>query len=96
MVKKIHIKAVAKHNIKVDAYWYRCGEKMDCYLTQNELEVFADALDNLQIIEDPVKKSNPVTIKSKEEKVEEVEGNGLQVNKTNAGHNTKKSPKKVS
>ena len=28
MDKKLHIKAIASHTIKVDAYWYKYGDKM--------------------------------------------------------------------
>ena len=95
MVKKIHIKAVAKQNIKVDAYWYRCGEKMDCYLTPNELELFSDGLDNIQVIPEVKKEGNPITINQEKEKME-VKSNGVQKPKLNEGNSNRKSAKTTS
>lgn len=41
MDKKLHIKAIASHTIKVDAYWYKYGDKMDCYMTPNQFKDIA-------------------------------------------------------
>ena len=38
MEGKLHIKAVAGHNVKIDAMWYHFGDNIDCYLTPQQFK----------------------------------------------------------
>lgn len=71
---KLHIKAVAGRNIKVDADWYRCGDKMDCYLTPAQFKDYLEGFSEYEIVDDS--NSTPESIDVEftvvEEKKEEV------------------------
>ena len=71
---KLHIKAVAGRNIKVDADWYRCGDEMDCYLTPAQFKDYLEGFSEYEIVDDS--NSTPESIDVEftvvEEKKEEV------------------------
>lgn len=47
---KLHIIATTNQNVKVDAYWYEVGEKIDCYLTPHQFKTYINAFDDWDII----------------------------------------------
>jgi hypothetical protein len=71
---KLHIKAVAGRNIKVDANWYRYGEEMDCYLTPAQFKDYLEGFLEYEIVDDSnsTPKSIDVEFKVVEEKKEVV------------------------
>ena len=95
---KLHIKAVAGRNIKVDAYWYRCGDEMDCYLTPAQFKDYIEGFSEYEIVDDSnsTPKSIDVEYTVVDEKKEEVEDNGKQIQQPkrteikSSGKNTKK------
>ena len=76
MDKKLHIKAVAGRNIKVDAYWYKYGDKMDCYLTPAQFKDYVQGFLEYEIVTDedstPVSIDVEYTVVEKEKKEEVV------------------------
>lgn len=98
MDNKLHIKAVAGRNIKVDAYWYRCGDEMDCYLTPAQFKDYLEGFSEYEIVDDS--NSTPESIDVEftvvEEKKEEVVNNE-QIHKpdNNEVKPIRKSPKKT-
>lgn len=77
MEKKLHIKAVANGNVKIDAFWYKYGDDIDCYMTPNMFKtcIFGNAFKDFDIILDEN------TAKKEEIKITEVldDGNREQV-----------------
>ena len=73
---KLHIRAIAGRNIKVDADWYEYGDKMDCYLTPEQFKDYVAGFLEYEIItkEDNSPKSIDIEVEYKivEEKKEEV------------------------
>lgn len=87
MIGKLHIKAIAKHEIKVDAYWYKSGDSMDCYISPQYFKdiILSDGFEDFDIILD--ENSSPII--STEYKVLETEvvDNGKQVSNTRTNEN---------
>ena len=52
MDKKLHIKAVAGSNVKVDAYWYSYGDEIDCYLTPQQFKDYVKGFLDFDILLD--------------------------------------------
>lgn len=77
MDKKLHIKAIAGRNIKVDAYLYQYGDELDCYLTPAQFKDYVHGFLDFDIIMD--EDSNQISIDGEytvvEEKKEEVINN---------------------
>lgn len=73
MDKKLHIKAIASHTIKVDAYWYKYGDKMDCYMTPNQFKDIAlsGGFEDFDIILD--EDNSPISIEKPQIKIEKTE-----------------------
>lgn len=94
MDKKLHIKAVAGRNIKVDAYWYKYGDKMDCYLTPAQFKDYVQGFLEYEIVTD--EDSTPVSIVITDAIVKEGEDSGKQIQQPrhneskSSGKNTKK------
>lgn len=75
MDRKLHIKAIAGRNIRVDAYLYQYGDEIDCYLTPAQFKDYVHGFLDFDIIMD--EDSNQVSIDGEytvveEEKKEEV------------------------
>lgn len=101
MEKKLHIKAVAGRNIKVDAYWYKYGDKIDCYLTPAQFKDYVNGFLDFDILldDDSSQKSIEAEFKLVEDKTkqeEEVVNNELQKPNSNEKLNTRKNTKKTS
>lgn len=95
---KLHIKAVAGRNIKVDANWYRYGEKMDCYLTPSQFKDYLEGFLEYEIVDDSnsTPKSIDVEFKVVEEKKEGVvENEQIRKSGNNEVQPIRKSPKKT-
>ena len=95
MDKKLHIKAIASHTIKVDAYWYKYGDKMDCYMTPNQFKDIAlsGGFEDFDIILD--EDNSPTSID--EPKIQEgvSQDEQIRLNQKSKSKNTRESPKKV-
>lgn len=95
MDKKLHIKAIASHTIKVDAYWYKYGDKMDCYMTPNQFKDIAlsGGFEDFDIILD--EDNSPISID--EPKIQEgvSQDEQIRLNQKSKSKNTRESPKKV-
>ena len=102
MEKKLHIKAVAGRNIKVDAYWYKYGDNIDCYLTPAQFKDYVKGFLDFDIIldEDSSPKSieTEFTVVENETKIEEevVKDEQILKPKSNEVNATRKSSKKTS
>lgn len=99
MDKKLHIKAIANHNVKVDAYHYKYGDEFDCWITPQYFKdlILSDALLDFDIILDD---SSPKSIDAefkvlKEEKEEVKEDVKIQRPEKNEDSTVAKSPKKT-
>lgn len=69
MDKKLHIKAIAGRNIKVDAYLYQYGDELDCYLTPAQFKDYVHGFLDFDIIMD--EDSNQISIDGEYTVVEE-------------------------
>ena len=92
MDKKLHIKAVAGHNVKIDANWYSYGDNIDCYLTPNEFKDYVKGFLDFDIILEEDNSPKSITIPTEEVKVHEP----VQEPVKNEGSGTRKSTKKTS
>lgn len=72
MDKKLHIKATAGRNIKVDTNWYEYGDKLDCYLTPAQFKDYVQGFIDYEIIMDDDNKSKSIDADFKVIKKEEV------------------------
>ena len=98
MDKKLHIKATAGRNIKVDAYWYKYGDKMDCYLTPAQFKDYVQGFLDYEIVmdEDSTPKSIDVEFTVVEEKKkEDVNNEQLLKPSNNENSPVRKSSKKA-
>ena len=99
---KLHIKAIAGRNIKVDADWYEYGDKIDCYLTPAQFKDYVVGFLDYDIImgEDNSQKSIDaefVIIENPTNETEvEVKKDDLSKPRISKGPDSKKSPKKIS
>ena len=47
---KLHIVATANQNVKIDAYWFGVGDKIDCYLTPHQFKTYINAFEEWEIL----------------------------------------------
>lgn len=92
---KLHIRAIAGRNIKVDADWYEYGDKMDCYLTPEQFKDYVDGFLEYEIItkEDNSPKSIDVeftVVENKEVVKDEQVSRPISSEKRTTGKSTKK------
>ena len=96
---KLHIKAVAGRNIKVDADWYRCGDEMDCYLTPAQFKDYLEGFSEYEIVDDsnstPESIDVEFTVVDNKEKEVDASGKQIQQPKHNENKPSGKNPKKV-
>lgn len=52
MEGKLHIKAIAGHNVKIDAMWYHYGDSIDCYLTPKQFKDYCRGFIDFDILLD--------------------------------------------
>lgn len=94
---KLHIKAIAKHDIKVDAYLYKGGDSMDCYISPQYFKdiIMSDGFYDFDIILG--ENSNPVINAEYSVINTEVVNGGKQISESNNNENklVRKSPKKT-
>lgn len=97
MDKKLHIKAVAGRNIKVDAQWYGYGDKMDCYLTPAQFKDYVEGFLEYDIVmdDDSSPKSIDVEYKIIENKEEVVKDEQVSEPSISKRNTASKGPKKV-
>lgn len=95
MDKKLHIKAIASHTIKVDAYWYKYGDKMDCYMTPNQFKDIAlsGGFEDFDIILE--EDNSPKSIDEPEIKEEVIEDGNIQEPQLDEGKVVRKTTKKT-
>lgn len=97
MDNKLHIKATAGRNIKVDTEWYEYGDELDCYLTPAQFKDYVQGFIDYEIIMDDDNKSKSIDVEFKvvEEKKEVVKDE--QVSKPNRSEikSSSKGSKKV-
>lgn len=91
MDKKLHIKAVAGHNVKIDANWYSYGDNIDCYLTPNEFKDYVKGFLDFDIILEEDNSPVSITLPDEEVKVHEPIQKPIQ----NEGNGSRKSTKKA-
>lgn len=84
---KLHIKATAGRNIKVDAYLYRYGEKMDCYLTPNQFKDYVDGFLDYEILTDGNSGQKSINVDYKVVDKKEVIANEQQIQKPRQAEN---------
>ena len=72
MDKKLHIKAIAGRNIKVDTDWYEYGDELDCYLTPAQFKDYVQGFIDYEIIMDDDNKSKSIDAEFKVIEKEEV------------------------
>lgn len=65
MDKKLHIKATAGRNIKVDTEWYEYGDELDCYLTPAQFKDYVQGFLDYEIIMDEDNKSKSIDVEFK-------------------------------
>ena len=65
MDKKLHIKANAGRNIKVDTEWYEYGDELDCYLTPAQFKDYVQGFIDYEIIMDDDNKSKSIDVEFK-------------------------------
>ena len=65
MDKKLHIKATAGRNIKVDTEWYEYGDELDCYLTPAQFKDYVQGFIDYEIIMDDDNKSKSIDVEFK-------------------------------
>lgn len=65
MDKKLHIKATAGRNIKVDTDWYEYGDELDCYLTPAQFKDYVQGFIDYEIIMDDDNKSKSIDVEFK-------------------------------
>lgn len=92
---KLHIRAIAGRNIKVDADWYEYGDKMDCYLTPEQFKDYVAGFLEYEIItkEDNSPKSIDVeftVVENKEVVKDEQVSRPISSEKRTTGKSTKK------
>lgn len=97
MDKKLHIKAVAGHNVKIDANWYSYGDNFDCYLTPNEFKDYVKGFLDFDIIleEDNSPKSIDAEYKIIEKEQSEVKEDVIPKSINNEVKDSKQSKKKT-
>ena len=88
---KLHIVATANQNVKIDAYWFGVGEKIDYYLTPHQFKSYIQTFEDWDIIP-PAKAKAEV---ADEIIVEEVKKNDIFKPKENEGNSTRKNTKKT-
>jgi hypothetical protein len=97
MDKKLHIKAVAGRNMRVDAYLYQYGDEIDCYLTPAQFKDYVNGFLDFDIILE--EDSNQVSIDGEytvvEEKKEEVKNEQTLRPRNNETIPVRKSTKKT-
>lgn len=96
MDKKLHIKATAGRNIKVDTEWYEYGDELDCYLTPAQFKDYVQGFIDYEIIMDDDNKSKSIDVEFKVVEEKEVVKDE-QVSKPNNSENRtiRKGTKKV-
>ena len=47
---KLHVVATANQNVKIDAYWFGVGDKIDYYLTPSQFKGYINAFEDWDII----------------------------------------------
>ena len=98
MDKKLHIRAVAGSNVKVDANWYSYGDNIDCYLTPAQFKDYVKGFLDFDIIleEDNSPKSIDAEYKIIEKEQSEVKEDVLHKSIEHEVKNSGKSKKKTS
>lgn len=91
MDKKLHIKAVAGNNVKIDAYWYSYGDEIDCYLTPQQFKDYVKGFLDFEIILDESSSPKSIILPEEEVKVHEPIQKPIQ----NEGNGSRKSTKKA-
>ena len=88
---KLHIVATANQNVKIDAYWFGAGDKIDCYLTPHQFKTYIDAFEEWEIIAP----SKPKPVVAEEIIVKEDNKDDLSKPKEIERKSVKKNTKKV-
>lgn len=83
MDNKLHIKATAGRNIKVDTEWYEYGDELDCYLTPAQFKDYVQGFLDYEIIMDDDNKSKSIDVEFKVVENKEEVVNDEQVSKPN-------------
>ena len=98
MDKKLHIRAVAGNNVKIDANWYSYGDNIDCYLTPAQFKDYVKGFLDFDVIleEDNSPKSIDAEYKIIEKEQSEVKEDGISKSISNENKNGRKSTKKTS
>lgn len=95
MDKKLHIKAIARGNVKIDAFWYKYGDDIDCYITPAHFKscINGNAFLDFDIIMDD---DDSQTIKPEYKIVEGVVADDTEIRKSanNEKQTNRKSTKK--
>lgn len=88
---KLHIVATANQNVKIDAYWFGVGDKIDCYLTPHQFKTYIDAFETWDILAP----SKPKPVVTEEIIVEKDNENDLSEPKEIERNSVRKNTKKV-